>query len=268
MKTLIPLTAVAAIALGLGACSPPKDAYGHWGRQAKLMKAVSRLDCPAERGELRRESVAPDGHSCLYKGDDDSTVELRLVSGDSKATLAAIEADSHALVPVTPDPVTPPAAPDTPDKAATGPTDVSMHPAGGRLPSGRSNDDVQIDLPGLHIHANDDKAKVRVAGIHVDADDRNDKVHVDGKAMGGFTVDAHEGGAIIRLDQSDANIRTRVQFASDTPGPQGDHSAGYVARGPRSGPLVVAIVRVKSDEGSHDDVFSNATSLVKHNVDD
>jgi hypothetical protein len=282
MKTLVSLTALTAIALGLGACTPPKDAYGHWGKQARLMKAVSRLDCPDEHSSLRRVSAAPDGRSCVYSGDDETTVELRLVNvtgSDTGAALAPIEATTHAWVPVqsntahseaTAEPPEAPEAPETPAKPGA-PTNVSMHPAGGKLPSGRSEDDVEFDLPGIHIHANDDHARVSVAGVHVDADDRNEKVHVErkghGRAGGDVLVDAHEGGAIIRLDNSDANIRARVMFASETAGPEGDHAAGYVARGPRSGPLVVAVVRMKGDHDHDDDVFGSATSLVKHNTD-
>jgi len=282
MKTIIPLTTVAVVALGLGACKPPTDAYGHWGKQAEPMKTLSKLDCPDEKGDFHRVSMASDGRSCIYQGDHDSMLELKLVNvtGDAKATLAQLDAEAHALVPVEPTPPkAPPApaapgapeAPSAPDApaAASGPTNVSMHPAGGKLPSGRSEDSVNIDLPGIHIHADDDKAKVRVAGIRVDADDKTNSAHVEGSGhtgLGSFTVDAHEGGAIVKMDDSDANIRTRVQYSSDNAGPQGDHTAGYVARGPRAGPLVVAVVRVKSTHDDNDDVFRDATALVKANT--
>jgi hypothetical protein len=69
------------------------------------------------------------------------------------------------------------------------------------------------------------------------------------------------------MDDSDANIRTRVQFASDTPGPEGDRAAGYIAHGPRNGPLVVAVVRIKEGHGDHDEVFGDARRLVTRNTD-
>lgn len=296
MKTIVPLTAVAAIALGLGACTPPKDAYGHCGKQAKLMKAVSRLDCPQEKGDLERVSAAPDGRSCIYRGDHESTIELKLINvsgGDATSALAAIEAQAHTLVPVqtthdadaaeAPAAPEPPEAPNAPAKPAapggkTVPTNVSMHPAGAKLPNGRSRDElnigdgdnVQIDIPLVHIHTKGDGAKVSVAGVNIDADDKNDRVHVERKGhgrMGGdVLVDAHEGGAVIRWNDNDANIRSRLIFASEEAGPEGDRAAGYVARGPRGGPLVVAVVRMKGGHGDSDEVFSDASRLVKLNT--
>lgn len=281
MKTFVSLTTLAAVALGLGACTPPKDAYGHWGKQAKLMNAVSRLNCPDEKGDLKRISAAADGRSCVYSGDEQSTVELRLINvtgGDAKAALAPIEAESHALVPGEAN--EPPAAPEAPAEPATPaapakpgtPSNVSMHPAGAKLPAGRSEEDVQIDLPGLHIHANDGGARVNVAGVKINADDDKNNVHIERKANGrvggDVFIDAHDQGAVIRLDDSDANIRSRLILASKSGGPQGDRAAGYVARGPRSGPLVVAVVRVKGEYDHHDGVFDAAARLVKLNTGD
>lgn len=281
MKTIVLFAASAAV-IGLCACTPPTDKYGHWGKEAQPLKAVSKLDCPEEKGGYKRMSTAPDGRSCTYSGDDDSTLELKLVNvsgGNADAALEGVENEAHALVPVqlsapaAPTPPTEPAAAAAPESPTppSGPTNVSMHPAGGKLPNGRSgdhdmgHDNVNIDLPGIHIHAGDDKAKVHVAGVHIDADDSHDTAHIEGKnpMMGNFKVDAHDGGAIVRIDNSDANIRRRVQFSSDTPGPQGDYTAGYVAHGPRGGPLVVGVVRVKTKHHDNDDVFNGARELVK-----
>lgn len=278
MKTIVLFAASAAL-IGLCACTPPADKYGHWGKQAQPMKTLAKLDCPEEKGGFKRTSTAPDGLSCTYSGDDDSTLELKLVkvSGDVDATLGGVENELHALVPVNPSAPAAPKPPEAPAAAGapqppapptppSGVTNVSMHPAGAKLPNGRSGDheEVNIDLPGLHIHTKNDNAKVRVAGIHIDADDKSDTAHVEGKnpMVGSFKVDAHEGVAVVRIDNSDINIRRRVQFSSDTAGPQGDYSSGYVARGPRSGPLVVAVVRVKSHHHD-DDIYDDATDLAK-----
>jgi hypothetical protein len=280
MKTLVLFSTCAAL-VGLCACTPPTDHYGHWGKEARPMKTLSKLDCPEEKGGFKRMSTAPDGRSCTYSGEDDSTLELKLVnvSGNVDTALNGVENEAHALVPVQPEADAPtppeqPAAAGAPQAAvpASGPVDVSIHPAGSKLPDGRSGDhdrnDVNIDLPGIHIHANDDKAKVRVAGIKVDADDEHDTAHVEGKTSftGSFKVDTHDGGAIVRVDNSDTNIRRRVQFSSDTAGPQGDYTAGYVAHGPRSGPLVVAVVRSKDRRHDNDGLFDDAARLVKATI--
>ena len=42
-------------------------------------------------------------------------------------------------------------------------------------------------------------------------------------------------------------------------------AVGYDARGPKAGPLAIAVVKAKGDDGN-DDVFDDAKALVKHNV--
>jgi hypothetical protein len=294
MKT-IALFATSAALIGLAACTPPTDKYGHWGKQAQPMKVASKLDCPDEKGQLKRTAAAPDGRSCTYADDQGSTVELKLVEvkgDDAKAALAPIEASIRAMVPITPkaeedmEGAADAASSSTPAAAtakattaaaaptAAGPSGVSMHPAGAKLPNGRTddNDEVHINLPGIHINATNDSANVRIAGIHVDADDAHDNVHVENAkghlGIGGnFTVDANNGGAVIRSEKNDANIRSTFIVASDDKGPAGKKAAGYVARGPRSGPLVVAVVQIANDDSDHHDgVFGDATHLVKLNT--
>jgi hypothetical protein len=234
----------------------------------------------------------------MYSSDDGSTVELKLVNvtgDDAKGALAPIEASVRALVPINPRAKDGDEAEDAAGSAQTaaatakataagsaaaagaGPTDVSMHPAGARLPNGRSDDDgdeVHINLPGLHINADNDRANVRIAGLHVDADGDSDNVHVENAKGhlgfgGNFTVDANNGGAVIRSERNDANIRSTFIVASDDDGRSGKKAAGYVARGPRTGPLVVAVVQIKDDDHDHhDSIFEDATRLVKMNTGD
>lgn len=296
MKT-IALFAASAALIGLAACTPPADKYGHWGKQAQPMKAVSKLTCPDEKGRLKRTAMTPDGRSCMYSSDDGSTVELRLVEvkgDDAKGALAPIEANLRTLVPISekhdedagdeaaaasgkPASATAEATANASAAAASGPTDVSIHPAGAKLPNGRSQekdrDEVHINLPGIHIDTKDDNANVRIAGLHIDADD-SDNVHVKGAngrvgVGGNFTVDAHDGGAVIRSEKNDANVRATLILASDDKGPAGKKAAGYVARGPRTGPLVVAVIQVNDDDHEHhDSIFNEATRLVKLNTGD
>ena len=183
MKTIALFAASAAI-IGLAACTPPTDKYGHWGKQAQPMKAVSKLTCPDEKGRLKRTAMTSDGRSCMYSSDDGSTVELRLVDvkgDDAKGALAPIEANLRALVPISEKhdedadeaavtasgkaaSATAEATANASAAAASGPTNVSIHPAGSTLPNGRSQekdkdrDEVHINLPGIHIDAKDDNA--------------------------------------------------------------------------------------------------------------
>ena len=92
-----------------------------------------------------------------------------------------------------------------------------------------------------------------------------DSVHIQGgdgpfHRHGKFTVDADNGAAIIRARSGGPDVRSTLIIAAETPGPQGWRAVGYEATGPRGGPLVVATVKVKSDQ--HDDAFDDAKRLV------
>lgn len=242
------LLAAGVAALSLGAC----EREIHHGRWHEPLKTISKLDCPETQGDLKRVSATPDGLACAYQGDD-TEVTLRLVSltnGDSKAALAPIEADLKALMPPAP-----PAVPATPATPA-----VPAVPAVPATDAGKG-DNVSIDFPGLHVRASDGKAQVQVGGMNVDADDNGAQVR-----MGNNTsVNADERGAEIRQGRdTDAGLRATFILASDKM-PSGYHVVGYEARGPKAGPIVVAIVKSKA-EHSERDVFDDMKALVKHNV--
>ena len=239
------LLAAGVAALSLGACHREI----HHGRWHEPLKTISKLDCPETQGHLKRVSVSLDGLTCAYQGDE-TEVALRLVSltnGDSKAALAPIEADLKALMP--------PAAPAVPATPAT--------PATPAVPAADADkgDNVSIDFPGLHVRASDGKAQVQVGGMNVDADDNGAQVR-----MGNNTsVNADERGAEIRQGRdTDAGLRATFILASDKM-PSGYHVVGYEARGPKAGPIVVAVVKSKAEHSEHD-VFDDMKALVKHNV--
>jgi hypothetical protein len=262
MKTLA-ILALAAGAVSVTGCAPP-------GAGNTPLKPVARLDCPAHRGGLDRTGVSPDGQSCRYVSGDGSQVDLRLVKvsgGDPDAVLAGIETELQGALP--------PAAPEA-GSAASGASATAaaaarveaeaQADAGAAPASRRSTDDdhVDINLPGLHIKADGDKANVQVAGVHVNADDGSDNVHVTGGTgpflpRGRFSVDANDRGAVIRARSAGPNVRATLIMASDEPSPQGWRAVGYQADGPRTGPLVVAVVRSKGDD--HDEVFDAARRL-------
>ena len=113
----------------------------------------------------------------------------------------------------------------------------------------------RIDLPGIHINADDGgKADVNVGPIHVNAGDN---------------------GAVIRLDR-DVRLRGEA-FSREKRGfratyilanenlKDGWSAVGYEAGGPKAGPVTVAVV--KSHNGNHHDVFDDVKRLVRRNAD-
>ncbi len=240
MKTLA-LVAVGVCALALTACVRPFGASHH-----RPLKPISRLDCPDAQGQFNRVGVAPDGRSCSYTGPDGAQVQLALISysGDADTALAPIEALMKSKLPDPPAPV-PLAAP---------PGSSTPSAAGGR-------DNVDIDLPGISIHADDKNAKVHVGGVHIDADDRTNSVKINGGrgGRGQFTVDANDNGAVVRSRSFGANVEQSLIRASKIPGPQGWRTVAYEAVGPKGGPLVVANFQSKADD--RDPLFGDVKAL-------
>lgn len=235
-------------AAGLAACAPP---YVH--RSEEKLKPIARLDCPDAQGGLTRASQSPDGSSCAYTGPDGATVQLRLmqVSGDPENVLQPLETQLKSLLPPPPPP-------------PAGPPSSSSPPAPG------DNDKVDINLPGVSIHADNGGAHVHVPGVHIDADDQHNSVHVVGQApghpfgppdRGQVVVDANDNGAVIHAQSFGPNFDENLILVSKQPGPQGWRTVGYEARGPRTGPLVVATVQSKADD--HENLFNDVKDLVR-----
>src|ERR1700678_308419 len=234
--------ALTGAALALAGCHPPHP------HAAVPLQAVSALDCPDTQGDLTRKSAAADGKTCVYASEAGDQVTLQIVSfsgGDAHAALAPIEDQLKTEVPAAA--ATPASPPGVSDK-----------------------DRVDINLPGIHIHANGDgHADVDTAGVHVAAhghggSDDNAVLQVDGLGAKGVTVNAGEGGAQIHIEEGGSGIRARYILASDTPGPRGYRMAGYEARGPSGGPMVVAEILAKSDD--QDDLRHDIHVLIRRNV--
>lgn len=184
------------------------------------------LDCPLNQGTLKRTSVSGDGRACVYADADGDEVSLRLIPvvGTPQATLSPIERELQALVPVA---SPPPAARKDDDEAAA-----------------KDGDRADITLPGVRIQATGEKANVQVGTLHVDATDNGAVIREarDTRLMG-------EQLSMRRRGYRASYIVARSDL------PDGLTSVGYEAGGPRTGPLTVAILKMKSqDQVVHRDV--------------
>jgi hypothetical protein len=235
--------AAGGAALALGGCHPPHP------HAPAALRAVSSLDCPDTQGDLTRKSLAADGKSCIYATESGDQVTLQIVSltgSDARTALAPIEAQLKTEVPAA-----------AAGAGATGSAET------------QDRDRVNIDLPGLHIHAHGDGgADVDTAGVHVQANGPagggGANVQVGSPADRGVTVNAGEGGAQIHINEGGSGVRARFILASETAGPHGYRFAGYEARGPAAGPIVVAELLAKSDD--QDDLRHDVHALIRRNV--
>jgi len=276
MRNLMLLTAAASL-LALGACSPRIEArHDRPARPGKHepLRAISKLDCPDRQGELKRVSVAADGQSCAYAAQN-AEVTLRLVAlngGDAEAALAPIETELKTLMPAM-KPAPPP-------------------PPTGAKPRGEG---ARISLPGVRIDARDKGADIRIGGLTINANDGSAEVKVsknvtvrDGdterrvseRASGGkstvsvksstdaegdIDIHANDDGAQIRQRKRGDGVRATLILASDKAA-SGYRVVGYEARGPKGGPLAVAVVKARGRDGSDHDIFEDMKTLVRHNV--
>jgi hypothetical protein len=115
-------------------------------------------------------------------------------------------------------------------------------------------DHAKIDLPGLHINADGDKADVHVGPIHVDASG-------DTATVRSLQEVRMRGEAFSRQKRG---IRAMFVYAGDELG-GGYKYVGYEASGPRTGPLAVAVVKSRTDGGFHGDIYGDVKRLVRRN---
>jgi hypothetical protein len=228
--------AAAVGAVGLAGCVR----HHHHLHPGRPLVVADRLNCPEYQGSLTRVSTAADGNSCEYRrGDGEQVTLVRLpLNGQSpQAALEPMETQLKSLLPQR--------------KAQASST---AQDEGGDKDKDKDKDSARIDVPGVHIDAHGDKAEVRVFGVTVDADNDKANVHA-GLGSDRAVVSADENGAEVRANDINAtNANMVLILASETPGPTGLHAAGYIARGPVSGPLLVAEFRsTERHQGFNDD---------------
>ena len=266
-RSTLAVALVGASAMVLSGCHPARLGQGK-NREDKPVSVGVRLDCPQSEGELTRVDIASDGRSCRYTGPEGREARLMFLDLGGKSArdaLGGTEAELKALLPAAVAPPTPPASPTPPAPPAAPGAAASDDDD----KDDGSHDHTRIDLPGIHIEADGNKgAKIRAFGQTIDAHDKNAVIHGgwNGKEA---VINAHDGGAEIRAGWfGEKSVDTNYILASDQAGPTGVHAAGYVAKGPATGPLVVGVETSKIDGDSHnrDEQFRDLKRLVNRNV--
>jgi hypothetical protein len=262
-KWLAAALSVGVGAMVLSACQRADQLREHRLGRREPMRVIDRLDCPEQQGALRRVSVASDGQSCAYESPI-ASVDLRLVrlnGGDAEGALSPIEAELKGVMPP------PPPTPKPPHDAKSDKNHASIH------------------LPGVSIDTHGDSADIRIGHLTINSDGGAAEVKVnknvgvkseDGKGVVNITADeeqgdgnvairASDGGAEIRAKKGGDDVRSTLILANDK-APKGFRLAGYEARGPKGGPLAVAIVKAKTRDTDDHDLFKDMKALVRHNV--
>ena len=241
---------------------------------------TGRLDCPESSGSLKRISAAADGKSCEYGIADGAQVSLKLlpVSGQgAEALLAQLEADLRAETVVTSalnptlsrqDDTAAQDATETSDVASK--VDAKLKERG--LGGGAGETSAKVDMPGLHVDADDktDSAHVSLPGVHIDAQGEGAAIRV-----GPIHIDTDNNKAVLKavsdvrlrgegFSRSQRGLQAMFVYAGDNLG-GGYKYVGYEAAGPKSGPLTVAIVKSRKEGGFHGDVYGDVKRLVRRN---
>lgn len=139
------------------------------------------------------------------------------------------------------------------DKAIEAQVDAKLREKGIAVDSDKRGETTNVDLPGIHISADNDKADVHVGPIHVDASGDTATVR--------SVRDVRMRGEA--LSRTQRGIRAMFIYAGDHLA-NGYRYVGYEASGPRTGPLAVAIVKSRTDRG-HGDIYGDVKRLVRRN---
>ena len=229
------------------------------------VRVIGSLDCPDRQGGLKLVSKAPDGQSCAYASTE-ATVDLRLVKlngGDAEAALAPIETELKAIMPLPPSPPKPVDA----SAAKSGKNRTSINLPGVKIDASDNGADIRIG----HLTINSDGAAAEVKvnkNVNIKSDDSHGSVNVQAQDEheGDVTIQANDHGAEIRAKKGDKDaVRSTLILANDK-APKGYRLAGYEARGPKGGPLAVAVVKAKTRDTDDHDLFKDMKALVRHNV--
>lgn len=263
------LLALSALTLALAGCdndsairisSRSTDETGEKG----VLRVVQTLQCPASEGVLTRKGApAVDGLSCTYSGPRGSEVVLRLVALDGREISSVLTDFENQLQADLPGAMGRIAAMAAPEPAADpdGGEDVDIAAPGVAVRA--RGDNAVVRLPGIRIQAEGENARVRIGGLNIVADDSNQsvKIQTDDDAL---SVRSQDDAAEIRTTGQGGGVRSTYVLVDEAAEAGAWRMVGFEARGPSTGPLVIATVRSKHRR--EDDLFDAAKALVTANV--
>lgn len=261
---LYALITVSAVALAVAACTP------------KAPPARATLDCPIREGDLTRKSVGADGKSCAYVTSSGDEVLLQLVSVQSSvdAALQAVETGLLAGRIEKADEADKSVDNGKSDKVAdevraevreavkdavkdAKDAGVTIEMGGNRGVIVDDNGDTHVNLPGIHIEANEknETAKVKVGPLTVDAggDTATVRMRRDVRLKGEA------------LSRQKRGLRAMFIYTGKDL-PDGYRFVGYEAGGPKTGPLAIATVKSKSDSPDDGELYPDVKRLVRMNA--
>jgi hypothetical protein len=233
MRKALPLAAVL-----IAAAAAASLAHAGIKPDGPPLRAPARLDCPAESGDLTRTAQSPDGQWCDYAGPRGELVRLRLAPLNGltpSAALAPTRAQLHALAPVY-------------RKAM--PVNYSDQPG----------DSADVNVPFVHVSKDGDKSDVRLFGIfHIVGHDHETSVDKGGGHEHASVRAGLSGAEVVADKVGRTNASLVYVLAGNHRYASGYRAVGYVAKGPVTGPLVVAEFRSpvnthRDNDNGHDDL--------------
>jgi len=269
----LPMTACVALAATLAACGDGSVRVSSTRTETTEgkgpLKVVSTLQCPQKLGVLTRKGSAFAGGSvCSYVGQRGAEVSLHLVALDGAPPREALQAFEDRLSAAMPQAASQIRAntqtATTAASAATATASASAASEPG-MSIDANGDKARIRLPGLRIDADGEKASVNIGGLRIRADDSTGAVSVNGgEGDEQVSVNANQDAVQVRTSTSGDATRATWILTDERADPDSWRFVGYDARGPVGGPLVVATVRSKDEDGGR--TFDDAKKLVILNV--
>ena len=276
MKSLLFISACGLVLAGVAACAPTTPPT-----------ARVALDCPSDQGDLTLSTVSPDKKTCLYTTRDGDQVSLRLIpvsGGAYEAALQPIEQELQGEIETTKDSadkatsatanakdaaaakVSAGAAADAATAARQAAQDAAGSVQTGKASATKDSAKNDDDDDDIKVDADDDhggRANIDLPGLHIHADGGADQANID---VGGVHIDGGENGATIRTSRE---VRLRGQSLSPHRNgfmstyllarddlKDGWKAVGYEAGGPKAGPITVAVFKAREmrRNGASDDV--------------
>jgi len=140
---------------------------------------------------------------------------------------------------------------------------------------GKQTDAVNVEMKGgrtVVTESKDGTTRVNLPGIHVEANDHDDSARVQ---IGPIKIDAGGDASTVRI-RRDVRLRgealnperrgvraTFIYTGKDLPG--GYNFVGYEAGGPKRGPITVAVVKSKSGDLDDNEIYPDVKRLVRKN---